>query len=141
MAILWSSGEAAFKRSLSGLATWMPLSLWLGATSPQAASASGRRRIDPHAFMSLSPSSRPPPDRLLPPPLHRRAETDRLAIFGDRATGDVEAFGLEQVDELIVRQDLHRILGRDQGADPALHRLGRGRFAAVIALDAAGEEI
>src|SRR4051812_1254552 len=120
----------------------MPLPGWVDVRSPQAASASGRRAMAMSAFMvSLPFPSRRPADRLLPPPLHRRAEPDRLAIFGDRPPGDVEALGLEHVDELIVGQDLDRVLGRDQRPDPALHRFRRGRVAAVIALDAAGEEI
>ena len=33
-------------------------------------------------------------------------EPDRLAILGDRAARDVEAFGVQQLDELVVGEDL-----------------------------------
>src|SRR3954464_9771361 len=79
--------------------------------------------------------------RLLAAAVHGRSEADRLAIFRDRAPGDVEALAPEHFHQLVVGKDSVRILGRDQGLDPALHRLRRGGVAAVIALDAAGEEI
>ena len=44
-------------------------------------------------FSASRPGSGRPPDRLLPAALDRGAEPDRLAIFGDRAPGDVEALG------------------------------------------------
>src|SRR5204863_6391367 len=80
-------------------------------------------------------------ERLLPAALDRRAEADRLAIFGNRAPGDVESLLPQHLDELVIGEDTVGILGRDQRLDSALHRFRGSRVAAVVALDAAGEEI
>src|SRR6476469_587015 len=64
---------------------------------------------------------------LLPPPLHRAADADGLAVFRDGAAGEVEALRAQQVDELVVGQDVPGILGVAQGADLRLDRLGRDR--------------
>ncbi len=54
-----------------------------------------RRKILPYPF-----------ELLLPPPLHRRADADRLAIFRDRAAGEVEALFAQQVHQRVVRKDV-----------------------------------
>ena len=51
-------------------------------------------------------------DLAQPPPLDRRADAHRLAIFDDGAAGDVEAALLEQSGDRIVAEDLG--LGVDQ---------------------------
>ena len=42
----------------------------------------------------------------LPPALDRRADAHRLAIFGDRAAREVEALGLQQIDQRVVAQNV-----------------------------------
>src|SRR3546814_15636913 len=62
--------------------------------------------------------------RLLPPPLHRRSITHRLAIFDHGAPRDVVALGREFLRDRLIRQNRLAILGLDHRLDPALHRPG-----------------
>src|SRR5688500_17463286 len=76
----------------------------------------------------------------LAPPLDRRADAHRLAIFGDGAAGDIEALDLEQVDQLVVAEDFG--FGGDQLADRRLDGFGRRPFTlAAAAADPGTEEI
>src|SRR6185295_13059505 len=61
-------------------------------------------------------------DLALAAALDRRADAHRLAIFDDRAAGNVEAALLEQPSNRIVAQDFG--LGVDQLLDPRFHRIG-----------------
>src|SRR5579859_7309211 len=90
---------------------------------------------------ALSRAERSARQQLLAAALHRGAEPHRLAIFGDRATRDVEATFAQQIDQRVVGEDRVRPLLGDQLADMALHSLCRGGLAAVGRLDCAGEEI
>src|SRR5690606_24145722 len=78
---------------------------------------------------------------LLAPPLDRRTDADRLAIFGNRPAREVETLLPQELDELVVREDVVRILGIAQRADLRLDRFGRDRALPVRRGHAAGEEV
>src|SRR3546814_16388216 len=69
--------------------------------------------------------------RLLPPPLHRRSITHRLAIFDHGAPRDVVALGREFLRARLIRQNRLAILGLAHRLDQALTRPGRHRAVAL----------
>src|SRR3546814_5797411 len=58
-----------------------------------------------------------PRQRLLPPPLHRRAIAHRLAIFDHGAPGDVVALGGQLLRDRFVGQDGLGVFGLDRSEE------------------------
>src|SRR5579859_925631 len=64
--------------------------------------------------------------------LHRGGNAHGLAVFGDRATGDVDAGFLEDIDDRVVGMDVALAgLGVDQLLDLVAHAFGRVGLAAL----------
>src|SRR5712691_5609362 len=80
-------------------------------------------------------------EQLIPAALHRRGDAHRIAVFCDRATGDVDTGLLQQFDDTLVREGAVRWFSVDQAADAMAHRFGRVRPVSVRGWDRRREEI
>src|SRR5579872_1327045 len=79
-------------------------------------------------------------EKLFAPPLHRRGNAHRFAVFRDGAAGDIDALLLQQLDDLLVRQGAFGRFGIDQALDAETDRLGRMRLAATRGSDCRGKK-
>ena len=100
---------------------------------------SSRSRREPGGELHSAASSSPPRDarrfpglagrrdalnssedcagHLLPPALHRRGDSEVVAILGDRAPRDDDVGGAQPIDDVVVGENLARILGVDHLLD------------------------